>query len=189
MKAVLLSIQPKWCELIANGKKTVDVRKTKPKLDTPFKVYIYCTKPKHFYRFSSIGYTSDEFLHLCKGKVSIGDGFEFWGEEEYEVLNGKVIGEFICNEITVAECGSYCDIPTEKTQIDVLDYLNYADGKTVYGWHISDLVIYNKPKEFREFRFYYPRAYFDREIGYPMPTHEIKRPPQNYYYVDELKGE
>lgn len=44
MKSVLISIQPKWCELIASGKKTVEVRKTKPKLETPFKVYIYCTK-------------------------------------------------------------------------------------------------------------------------------------------------
>ena len=44
MKAVMISIQPKCCELIANGKKTVEVRKTRPKLETPFKVYIYETK-------------------------------------------------------------------------------------------------------------------------------------------------
>ena len=44
MKAVLISIQPKWCELIASGKKTVEVRKSRPKLETPFKVYIYCTQ-------------------------------------------------------------------------------------------------------------------------------------------------
>lgn len=42
-KAVLISIQPKWCELIANGEKTIEVRKTKPKLKPPFKCYIYCT--------------------------------------------------------------------------------------------------------------------------------------------------
>lgn len=44
--AVLLSVRPKWCELIANGKKTIEVRKTKPKIRPPFKCYIYCTKPK-----------------------------------------------------------------------------------------------------------------------------------------------
>ena len=44
-KAVLISIQPKWCELIASGRKTIEVRKTKPKILTPFKVYIYCTLP------------------------------------------------------------------------------------------------------------------------------------------------
>jgi hypothetical protein len=41
MKAVLMSIQPKWCELIASRKKTVEVRKTKPKLDVPFYVADY----------------------------------------------------------------------------------------------------------------------------------------------------
>ena len=43
MQAVLISIQPGWCELIASGKKTVEVRKTMPLLPTPFKAYIYET--------------------------------------------------------------------------------------------------------------------------------------------------
>ncbi len=34
-KSVLISIKPKWCELIASGKKTVEVRKTKPAIKTP----------------------------------------------------------------------------------------------------------------------------------------------------------
>ena len=45
-KAILMSIQPKWCALIADGYKTVEVRKSRPKFETPFKVYIYCTKDK-----------------------------------------------------------------------------------------------------------------------------------------------
>ena len=44
-KAVLISIRPKWVERIANGEKTIEVRKTRPKLETPFKCYIYCTFP------------------------------------------------------------------------------------------------------------------------------------------------
>ena len=43
-KAVLISIRPEWVEKIARGEKTVEVRKTRPKLDTPFKCYIYCTQ-------------------------------------------------------------------------------------------------------------------------------------------------
>lgn len=43
MKAILLSIRPEWCDLIIRGQKTIEVRKTRPKLETPFKVYIYCT--------------------------------------------------------------------------------------------------------------------------------------------------
>lgn len=43
-KAVMLSIRPKWCEKIASGEKTIEVRKTRPKMETPFKCYIYCTQ-------------------------------------------------------------------------------------------------------------------------------------------------
>ena len=71
MKAVLISIRPQWCELIAAGKKTVEVRKTKPKLETPFKVYIYCTKDKHGW-------------------------FDFGKKQR---LDGTVIGEFVCTAI------------------------------------------------------------------------------------------
>ena len=42
-KSVMISIRPKWCEKIVNGEKTIEVRKTRPKLNTPFRVYIYCT--------------------------------------------------------------------------------------------------------------------------------------------------
>lgn len=44
MKSVMLSIKPKYCELIASGRKTIEVRKTKPKVETPFKCYIYQSK-------------------------------------------------------------------------------------------------------------------------------------------------
>lgn len=43
-KAIMLSIRQKWCGKIASGEKTIEVRKTRPKLDTPFKCYIYCTQ-------------------------------------------------------------------------------------------------------------------------------------------------
>lgn len=43
MKSVLISIKPKWCDFILSGEKTVEVRKTKPKVEPPFKCYIYKT--------------------------------------------------------------------------------------------------------------------------------------------------
>ena len=129
MRSVLISIQPKWCELIANGSKTIEVRKTKPKLDTPFKVYIYCTKP--FYRK--------------------GDGY-FQGK-----YCGKVIGEFVCDEI---ECFT-TDYRANKEQteriskLSCVSWLGMAEyeinSHCLYGWHISNLVIYDKPRELSEF--------------------------------------
>ena len=171
MKAVLMSIQPKWCELIASGKKTIEVRKTRPKIETPFKVYIYCTQ----------GIVWADYCSSVKAG------------------RGKVIGEFICNEITVAERGSYCDIPTKKSQIDVLDYLEYADEKTVYGWHISDLVIYDKPKELSEFKRVCDGNCQSCQYAiwqtngwayepYIVGCKPITRPPQSWCYV-ESKGD
>lgn len=167
MKAVLISIQPKWCELIASGKKTVEVRKTKPKLDVPFKCYIYCTKDKHGW-------------------------FDFLKKER---LDGKVIGEFVCDAIE--HYTSNCTVlesvllpsPSELEEMCLtLEKFNSygARGKLLYGWHISNLVIYDKPKELSEFKTYNCHVYF--EDGHPMPSHELKIPPQSWCYVESLAG-
>ena len=130
MKSVLISIQPEWCELIASGKKTVEVRKTKPKIETPFKVYIYRTK----------GFVR----HLCNNK--------WWNMP----VGGEVIGEFVCDKIVEFE-NSWYDPAFDETStfscVNVEELARYI-GKNDYGygWHISDLVIYDKPKELSEFK-------------------------------------
>ena len=185
MKSVLISIQPKWCELIANGKKTVEVRKTNPKLETPFKVYIYCTKNKE----KRIGSWLN--LYCDSGQVST----DIKLEDVCYQLNGKVIGEFVCDVIYETELieerqtvarhyprpwwYNGADDCLHHTELE-----NYLQGKTGYGWHISNLVIYDKPRELSEFRSYNIRAYFDEEIKLPMPTHEITRPPRSWCYVE-----
>ena len=166
-KAVLFSIKPKYCELIASGKKTIEVRKTKPKLDTPFKCYIYCTKD--FYR--------------------AGDGY-FQGK-----YCGKVIGKFVCDEIIEIlpdnEIYGTYDISDDEVIASCLvngDLWNYGIGKTLYGFHISDLVIYDKPKELGEFYNY--DTTFNNAFGWAFSEEEkrvyLKRPPQSWCYVEEL---
>lgn len=213
MKAVLISIQPKWCELIANGRKTIEVRKTRPTMPTPFKCYIYCTKAKEFF---SVGggmyFANDQLYRLPNGEIKFGDSFELAGNwsgqySEDNFYNGKVIGEFVCNEITVAECGSYSILPKSKTLVDELDLLDYADEKNIYGWHISDLVIYDKPKPLDEFRtlckeydkenpncrgceYYYYES--NESVGfYDECTCDglkhITRPPQSWCYARDRK--
>lgn len=146
MKSVLISIRPKWCEQIAGGNKTVEVRKTKPKINTPFKCYIYCTK---------------------------GDELELWlsgikGKSEPQLLNGKIIGEFVCDEIIEAKRGSFYLLPYILTGLTLTATMRYAKDKSIYGWHISDLVIYDKPKELNEFYCRKP----------------LTRPPQSWCYVE-----
>jgi predicted transcriptional regulator len=192
MKAVLISIKPKWCELIASGKKTVEVRKSKPKLETPFKVYIYCTKG------DSLNYLK-RFHHKAFDKFWIDN--KAYGANVARA-NGKVIGEFVCDEIITASVGNYCRIPTSASQVDAFDLLDYADGKTIYGWHISNLVIYDKPRELSEFAKPAKTAYDDE--GYLLcdgcefanwniervctidfcPERMITRPPQSWGYVE-----
>ena len=135
-KAVLISIQPKWCKLIAGGKKTVEVRKTKPKLKTPFKCYIYCTKDEPLYR----------------------SGEKFWCKTAGEFGNGKVIGEFICNKIEVFAANAHTVhlVETERIAhsacIPMDKLAEYGmNTRTLYGWHVSDFVIYDEPKRLSEF--------------------------------------
>ena len=173
MKAVLISIQPKWVELIASGKKTVEVRKTKPKIETPFKCYIYCSE-KDYDKIFCI----DKFMH----KVFL-DG------------NGKqkVIGEFVCDCITPLYnvcydewdrlIGSLHRIEKELVRQACLtekELHNYASGQRCYAWHISDLVIYDKPKELSEFNHCGVNYHFNPPIT---------RPPQSWCYCEKLKGE
>lgn len=180
MKAVLISINPKWCELIANGKKTIDVRKNKLKVDVPFKCYIYCTLPlcEELFRHGSIVEYANELLMLQSGEIVYGYGMQLMCDKENRpysrdnFLCKKVIGEFICNRIipiTVFDNGSIKDWNFYNLEDSCLDYeelANYiGNGKTGYGWHISDLVIYDKPKELNDFN--------------------LKRPPQSWCYVEK----
>ena len=168
MKEVLISIQPKWCELIASGKKTVEVRKTKPKLETPFKVYIYCT----------LQGSNEFFKEDCGGDVAK------WNRSKMSFKKGKVIGEFVCDAI-ISHCEmANADIAEQQGCIKREMLFEYSNVKELYGWHISNLVIYDKPRELSEFRSYYTKAYIDQKTGLPMPTHEITRPPQSWSYVE-----
>ena len=156
IKAVLISIQPKWCELIASGKKTVEVRKTKPKLETPFKCYIYCTK--------------------SNGTLFKRNGNKFLGYSLQNV-SGMVIGEFVCNCMTGLKADNMVQAYYNNTKDTCLtdeEIKKYANGKKLYYWHISNLVIYDKPKELSEFSKYG----FDRFVPW-------KRPPQSWGYVEE----
>lgn len=145
-KAVLISIKPKWCELIANLKKTLEIRTTKPSLKPPFKVYIYCTKEK----------VNGEILLTHDKKVE-GRNRGFRNEGDIP-LAGTVIGEFICDEIIpirVFENGAIQDYwghALTRSCVPYDDIASYiGNDKIGYGWHISDLIIYDSPKALIDF--------------------------------------
>lgn len=178
MKAVLISIKPKWCNLIISGKKTLELRKTVPKLPLPFKCYIYMTKG-----FASYPISNGMMCHNNGG--------------------GVVIGEFVCNAI-LSHCEmANVDLAEAQSLVSREEILEYAGEKEVFGWHISDLVIYDKPKELREFfnpcvKKTYPycfecehglqegeERYLDGLRHYDIPCgNRVKRPPQSWCYVE-----
>ena len=178
MKAVLMSIKPKWCELIASGKKTIEVRKTKPNLQPPFKAFIYCTSIKSM--------PLDEYVRIHRAT----DG-------KIDDWHSMVIGEFVCNAI-ISHCEmANADIAEQQGRIKREHLLQYANGKELYGWHISDLVIYDKPRELSEFR---TLTDCNSKIAKDMLCNtcclsanfcskkpkRITRPPQSWCYVEEV---
>lgn len=192
MKSVLISIQPKWCELIASGEKTMEVRKTKPKMKIPFKCYIYCT-----YGHGLIE-RSDHFLPnmLIEQKVT---KEKTWGN----CCNGKVIGEFVCDRIYhIGNNGRFIidgdqaltnGIARESCLDfrDMRDYLGERDG---YAWHISDLQIYDTPRELDSFRRECVNnlrcescaMYWNNNGTCGNDALRLHRPPQSWCYVETL---
>lgn len=213
MKSVLISINPKWCELIANGKKTIEVRKTRPKIETPFKCYIYETKEKAY-----------EDIGIC-GRTKDGTRYNF----VHRI--GKVIGEFVCDKIEDFYCasvpyqkennlgyGRFIDngvykvngwnegIVFERNDMYIDTMLNNNDlkemclsvqelfdyigiGKYLYAWHISDLKIYDVPKELSEFWTVKCTNKRNSCIGCEVKPNCIKtitRQTQSWCYAEEL---
>jgi predicted transcriptional regulator len=182
-KAVMLSVRPKWVEKIANGEKTIEVRKTRPKLQTPFKCYIYCTMDHPYISVSCAELDKLNYRTNTVGRC-----------------NGKVIGEFTCERIApITYDGGRLWCPTNAafspatclSQAEIIAYI--GDKGRCYGWHISDLRIYDAPKELSEFKtlcrvdadccacpyYNYTKMGCDGRV--------IGRPPQSWCYVDDLQ--
>ena len=189
-KAVLISIRPKWVEKIASGEKTIEVRKTKPKLKTPFKCYIYCTMPdaKDPHQILEI--------HGAGGKI--------------RKANGKVIGEFVCDCVTPLYnvcmddwkrlAGGMHNIEKELVNQACLTEANlhtYAGGKNCFAWHISDLRIYDQPRELTAFRRACKNSWYCESCAMYWENNgtcgneslQIRRPPQSWCYVEAMKDD
>ena len=193
-KAIMISIQPKWCELIVSRKKTIEVRKSCPKLSSPFgvfKCYIYCT----------LGKSEKDILQFAgyENNVYMGDN----------TANGKVIGEFVCKWVqriyrhpVVGEDYYLVDDNIYPDAcLSAENLWDYGKGKMLYAWYISNLVIYDRPKELSE--FIKPCIYGDDGEGevscfeceksaYTPDMHIdcyniLTRPPQSWCYVEQLR--
>ena len=172
-KAVLISIRPKWCEKIVLGEKTIEVRKTRPKMNTPFKCYIYCTAGR-----------PDLNIPISQERL-MRDYLETGSMKSMTcpLGNGKVIGEFTCNRVTNFFSNSRFWLDEDDvlhTCLSSAEMRKYANGaRGLYGWHISNLKIYDEPKELGEFTGL-------RKTKFGMEPVAITRPFQSWGYVEEL---
>ena len=202
-KAVLISIQPKWCELILRGEKTIEVRKTKPKLALPFKCYIYQSKGR------------DRLIEVMKdGDLNYGEIYHgkpvfiktTGYESGYKGLFGrkqKIVGEFVCDTIVTDKTFGHDTLFNGAACMSEAEAAAYSCQSPMYGWHISDLKIYYGPKELSEFNAICPYKKpdetrmdvdcpcdkyawdFDKKTGKSFCTRRITRPPQSWCYVEE----
>ena len=189
MKSVLLSIRPNWCKLIWSGMKTVEVRKTRPKLKTPFKAYIYCT--------------GHDGWVMKSPKAGV------------QKMDSRVIGEFTCDKIDrLAHVEAMGSNEPPKLQIVTPDlwykpadellqaacltkaeaekYLKGGDG---YGWHISDLKIWDESVRLEDFWAIQPcthrgdcctcRRWNAEKLICRGEAFGIERPPQSWCYVED----
>lgn len=185
-KAVMLSVRPKWCEKIARGEKTIEVRKNRPKLETPFKCYIYCTVERAEY---DALWVLDAPTREKYSLMAVSAYLE--NPEGANKGNGKVIGEFTCDQIyELAPLNHAPDDVEKQACLTREEIVNYLKGNG-YGWHISNLKIYDPLKELSEFSRPFENC-IDKvcdEFGCASCENGgyIKRPPQSWCYVEEVE--
>lgn len=163
-KTILLSVQPKWVEKILNGEKTIEIRKVAPKLKAPYEVLIYCTKEKPYIVASYSGVVENEKPYYVDVR--------FMPPVISEFINGKVVAKFTLNKVE--------EIPFDydehiriydKCCVDMEELISYSKSKTLYAWHIDNLVIFDKPKELSEFKKWTTKI-------------TVTKAPQSFMYVE-----
>ena len=184
MRAVMLSVQPEWCDLILRGKKNVEVRKKRPiTLEPPFKVYIYCKAGK-----------SGRLLEMPNHK--------------FMQMNERIVGTFICNDITrLTHIGTtprklyavgpgFRYEPADEllknaclTRAEAESYLKEGDG---LAWHISELKIFDPPVKMKNFWGLKPCFHSQDCFSYDCygtvdcdVPRSFSCPPQDFCYVEE----
>ena len=193
MKAILISIKPKWCAKILNGEKTIEVRKTMPKCDLPITVYIYCTKDEKYPLVLDIN-----------GCVVLADKHYCYGDID---LNGKVVAKFILNKVEEIICDNDdygLEIRTNSMMMyklldksclseeEIARYLPIpewsfaADGytKVGYAWYIDNLEIFDKPKELSEFKPFNNGMPQYKFIKNGCEDIKLTKAPQSWRYIE-----
>lgn len=200
-KSILISIKPQYVGKILNGEKTIEIRKSKPNVELPCKVYIYCTNGYMLYDLRN-----EDYLELKNNfTLDITHKSNKYLSSNPPMLNRRVVAEFTLNEINCLPSIRYkangafyqynkvSDEVLKKSCLTQEQILHYSNGNNLYALNIEDLKIYDKPKLLQE--FFKPCDGCDK-IGSSRCTDEtssdcrakvITRPPQSWCYVESLE--
>ena len=220
---ILASLKPYYYYLIGERKKTIEVRKSALK-DLPQDIVFYMSKDEK--SFAKIPKKFQEKYRKHFGRVGmkvVCDKVEkfYCAFVPYQKENNLGYGQFVDNGVykvngwhegVIFERNDrYIDTMLNNNDLkemclsaqELFDYIGI--GKHLYGWHISDLKIYDKPKELSEFRKALDRVYcsyfkdYCEEgcVGFGSTDYVcndywnwekgLTRPPQSYMYVEELE--
>lgn len=177
---VLASLKPYYYYLIGEKIKTLEIRKSDLK-NLPQNVLFYMSKDEK--SFEKIPKEFQEKYRKHFGKI----GMRVVCDKVYEYTFSHYEAEY---RVTHVEQEAMC--------LNQPELIRYGKGNRLYGWHISDLKIYDKPKELSEFR---PICKFEGKdlICNLCPNHEyngglffecrrkVTRPPQSYMFVKEVE--
>lgn len=198
MKAILISDHAIWCALMMIGIKKTEVRKgtalykaTKKLIDEYgyAEFYVYCTKEKATRK-------EDMFTRGCN--IWFNKGYAM--NRQY-LMNGKVVFKFRCYKIDHYVYGNKWSWKTGSPMWGIsngYEYIlkdacltddelrNYVEDLSFSAIHISDLEIFDKPKELNEFKRLIKGNKLDHSIdainyvgGLPLT-----KAPQNFCYIN-----
>lgn len=164
MKAIMISDKPKWSALMMNGIKKIEIRKNKALASAIQKliaengyadIYVYCTKDEELF-YSRV--TQEWFTAKNRNIKTV-----------HRLSNGIVKFKFRCykvEEILITPHGNYYTNTLSNNKLQTQSCLSNTEifkytncHITIYGYcvcgyaiHISDLEIFDKPKELSEFK-------------------------------------
>lgn len=201
-KAILISIKPKWCAKIMNGEKTIEIRKNKALANAIQKlidengyadIYVYCSKgkpnlwlPYEYDCFkldiSSQPYLSNKPIIDCDYKMNDKVVFKFrcYKVEEIEYVYSVKALRYVPKTNSLTDFRLIYDSGLTFNELN--EYLKESGG---YAIHISDLEIFDKPKELSEFNHWTDKKIQWYSVGEKVKVMvSLTKAPQNMCYVE-----
>ena len=165
---ILFSIKPKYVHLILEKKKTIEVRKTRCKLEDKCRGFIYCTADPTYPLWKC------DVNAFARGKVVNRPDLNCNGRIVCHCTI-KVIDEYVWDEFN--HCYDIDDDTLAQTCLTQEELYEYGKGKTLYGYHLEYVMPYFAPTRLEEAWFWKP---YKDEL---MVKTSISRAPQSWCYI------